>query len=809
MAGTDAFRIPPEQLRWTLDPETLGLETTDDVSAMPLTPGQERAVRALDIGLGLRSQGYNVFLAGDAGTHRAETLAQLFKRLDHADYTPEDFCFVHNFRQPDLPRLLRFPGGMGCTFRKAMEEVVTRLRQGIPRLLGSEVYAKRRKARVKRYAARMEQLAQPLRDKADPERLALVQVQIGDRSDAELLPIVDGEPVAFEDLEAMVEKDEFSKQELQRLVKARETLLMDLRTFSEAADAMAAEATEDLSGLDLEMIRPHLHTVLGAVNSRFQQMEGVNAYLHEVEEFLQSRIKIFRRSESEDEYDEEEARETYRRLTVNLVLDNEDVEERPIIHEPSPSVANLRGTIDREVRSGGRVISDFSHIKAGSILRAHGGFLILHADDLEGEGHGAWNLIKRTLRTQELRIELEGSDQAGPRAIRPEPIPVDVKIIIIGTNDLYQALLDADPDFPKLFKIKAEFDSEMELSPQSLQEYARLVRGVCDADGLPAFGADGVGALVEYGVRVAGQRNRITTRFTKIEDLVRESAFWARKRGTQLIGAQDVHRALEERRHRVNLFEERTQRIIREGVIIIETEGGTLGQINGLTVLDLGNHTFGRPTRITASVAAGTGGIVNIERRVALSGSYHDKGHLILTGFLTETFADRHPLAVSASITLEQSYSEIDGDSATLAEVLVLLSSLSRIPIRQDVAVTGSMDQKGRVQPVGGLNEKVEGFFDLCHARGLTGTQGVLIPQTNLPNLMLRPDVVDAVREERFAVHAVSRIEEAVEIMTGVPAGERGSGGTYAPDSVFGRVAARLEELAHIARDYTPWSSSD
>jgi predicted ATP-dependent protease len=423
-------------------------------------------------------------------------------------------------------------------------------------------------------------------------------------------------------------------------------------------------------------------------------------------------------------------------------------------------------------------------------------------DDLDGEGTAAWNLLKRTLRTGQLRIETEHGDPAGTRALRPQPIPVDVKVIIIGTSDLYQTLLEADSDFSKLFKVKAEFDTEMELSPQSLTECARIIRAVCDMYDLPPFGSDGVAAVVEYGVRLVEHRNRITTQFTKIEDLVRESAFWARRREAERIEARDVHTALEERRRRVNLYEERTQRLIREGVLFIDTEGEVTGQINGLTVIDLGNHRFGRPARITASVSAGTAGIVNIERQVRLSGSYHDKGLLILTGFLRETFAARHPLSVSASLTLEQSYSEVDGDSATAAETLALLSALSGIPARQDVAVTGSMNQKGAIQPVGGVNEKTEGFFDLCAARGLSGTQGVVIPRSNLSNLMLRPDVVEAVRQDRFHVYAVETIADAVRIVFGREAGESKPDGSFTPGSVFAGVAERLAELARIARDY-------
>ena len=381
-------------------------------------------------------------------------------------------------------------------------------------------------------------------------------------------------------------------------------------------------------------------------------------------------------------------------------------------------------------------------------------------------------------------------------------------MILIGTTDLYSDLLNLDPDFSKLFKVKAEFDTEMELGPQAVTEYACMIRGICDQDALPPYTADGVAAVVEFGVRLAGHRSRITTRFTEVGDLVREAAFWAGRRHPGPIGAEDVHRALDERRARVNLVEEKTQRLIREGVILIDTEGSAVGQVNGLAVLDVGDHRFGRPTRITASVAAGHSGVANIERMARLSGSHHDKGILILTGYLGQKFASDRPLTLAASLTLEQSYDEVDGDSASTAEMFALLSALAGTPVRQDLAVTGSMNQKGQVQAVGGVNEKIEGFFDLCAARGLTGSQGVIIPAPNLPHLMLRPAVVRAVRDGKFHIHAIQHVEEGVELVTGLRAGQRGSDGRFPDGTLFRRVDERLDELAEVARAFVPWRTA-
>lgn len=799
----DRLRVPPEQLRWQLDPKDLGFGSTDDVVGSSFTPGQYRAVRALEIGLDLRGKGFNVFVAGEPGTSRSETLRQLLDAYQDPDYVAEDLVFVNNFRDEDRPRLLRFPAGRGCAFRDSMSRSVDRLQEGIPRIFKSDIYSKRRKARVTRYSGEMEALAAVLKEVADPLGLVLVQVEMGDQTEAELFPLIDGEPIAFEDLEGLVEQDKLPKEKLAELVEARRAAEDALKTFREAANKLVKKAEEDFAGLDRQVTRPYLNVVLSGVHREYQDIPGMVEYLKEVEDFLESRLSLFRTEEERDrdEHEEEEIREALRQLQVNMILDNSSVTNRPVIYENNPGVTTLRGTVDREIRSNGSVVSDFTHIKAGALIRGHGGFVVIHADDLEGDDR-VWGVIKRALRTGQVQIEIL-SEMPVPRVIRPEPVAVDVKVILIGSTGLYHALLENDPDFRKLFKFKAEFDTEMELGPQSITEYACWVRNVCDEADLPSFSAEGVAAVVEYGVRLAGQRNRISTRITQVADLVREAAFWAQRHsGNKPIEARDVQMALEERRHRVNLDEERVQRMIREGVILIETEGAALGQVNGISVLDVGDHRFGRPARITASVSAGNRGVINIERMAELSGSYHDKGLLIISGYLRERFAIDRPVTMTASITLEQSYSEVDGDSASVAEMLALFSALSGLPARQDLAMTGSVNQKGEVQVVGGVNEKVEGFFDLCASRGLTGSQGVILPVGNLPHLMLRPRVVDAVRDGRFHVYSMRRVEEAVELLLGHPAGERDAAGEFAPDTVFGRVDARIGQLAEVARRY-------
>jgi lon-related putative ATP-dependent protease len=488
--------------------------------------------------------------------------------------------------------------------------------------------------------------------------------------------------------------------------------------------------------------------------------------------------------------------------SVNLVVDNAATRGRPIVWETSPSYRNLFGVIERLQDRTGQWRTDHTRIKAGSLAQANGGFLVVDALDLLVEP-GVWPALKRMLRTGDL--EIQSYDPlylfAGV-SLKPEPIPLDVKVVLIGTNQIYRLLHALDEDFKKIFKIKADFALQTPLSDDELVNYSCFVHKKCQDESLPPFHREAVAAVVEWGVRVAGRKAKLTTRFKEIADVIREAGYWSRQEGAHRVDAVHVERALDERRYRVDLIEEVLRERITEGTMLLDIEGDKVGQVNGLVVLDTGDHVFGQPTRITAVTAMGRAGIVNVERESQMSGATHTKGVLILSGFLRERFAQRRPLALSASLAFEQSYGLVDGDSASCAELYALLSSLSGVPIRQAIAVTGSVNQRGEVQPIGAANEKIEGYFDLCHLKGLDGRQGVLIPRRNLDDLMLANRVVEAVREGRFHVWAVSTAEEGIEILTGVPAGERDGDGRYPPETVFGRADAKLEELARRVSEF-------
>ncbi|MEO0108525.1 MAG: AAA family ATPase [candidate division WOR-3 bacterium] len=497
-----------------------------------------------------------------------------------------------------------------------------------------------------------------------------------------------------------------------------------------------------------------------------------------------------------------QGRDAFVEYDVNVVVDNAETQGAPVLVETSPTYLNLFGTIERVWDRSGQWRTDFTKIKAGSLLRADGGFLVMNALDLFLEP-GVWPTLKRALRNQEVEIQsYDPFSMLALSAIKPEAIAIDVKVILIGDPEVYEILYAFDEEFPKLFKIRADFDWEMKNSPEAIAQYATLIKTLCGKEQLRPFDSTGVAAAVEFGARLAGRANKVSTRFNVISDLLKEADYWAAKENAPRVEERHVDKAIAERIDRASLLEEKLQNMIDEGLILIDTTGSVVGQVNGLAVYDTGELTFGKPSRITAKVAVGSSGIINIEREAQLSGRIHDKGVLILSGFLRDRFAQHRPLAMSASICFEQSYSGVEGDSASSTEVYALLSALSGLPIRQDLAVTGSVNQKGEIQPIGGVNQKIEGFYDVCRAKGLTGTQGVLIPVQNVGDLMLRKDVVAAVEQDKFAIYAVSTIEQGIELLTGWPAGTPDESGRYPRGSVYALVDARLEELARKWQEF-------
>jgi lon-related putative ATP-dependent protease len=803
------FELPPGKLRWRCPPSSFDFRTTADIAECPIDIiGQPRAIEALDLGLRVRAEGYNIFISGHVGCGRSTIVRRMLAQVERGESPPSDLVFVHNFEDPDRPRRLEFGAGGGCRFRDALQQTMEGLRDDVPQLFESEPYSKQRNSLREQIAASQKGRLKEFETRVEKDGFTLVQVQMGPAVAPRLLPVVTGNPTEMDQLEELVEQGQFKKQEFERLKKRLTELRTELESVAKDLRNMERELHRRLAEVDRELARPLLVEALAELRAAFD-VPGLEPYLDgmvadlldHLDEFRESPDRVAGQTNGEArDTDELLKRAKYR---VNVVVDNSRTQGRPIIWETAPSYRNLFGTIEAVRTASGDWATDHTRIKSGSLLRANGGFVVLDAMDLLAEP-GVWIALKRSLRNSNVEIQVfDPLHIIVGVALKPEPAPIDVKVLVIGTPHIYSLLHGLDEDFKKIFKVKAEFATHTPLRDEELRNFACFVHKKIHDDELLPFHRSAVAAVVEHAVRLAGDRNKLTTRFTEIADVIRESGFWARRVEARSVKAEHVDAALEKRAYRVNLIEELLRDQIAEGSILMELEGERVGQVNGLAVLDAGDHVFAQPARITATTAMGEGGIIDIDREAEMSGAVHTKGVLILTGFLRSRFAQKRPLTLTASVAFEQSYGPIDGDSASSTELYALLSSLANVPLRQGIAVTGSVNQLGEVQPIGGVNEKIEGFFDLCRIEGLTGDQGVMIPTRNLGQLMLRKDLVEAVKDGRFHVWAVSTIEDGLEVLSGALAGEPDSQGSYPPDSIFGRVDAELQRMAEEGRRFS------
>lgn len=800
------LRLSPEKLRWECPKRCLKFRTTDDIKRADtlnrqpsqLIVGQRRAVDALALGLEIGVTGYNIFVSGPAGTGRTTTVKQMLERFRTEKRELDDKCYVNNFKDMDQPRLLSLAPGQGRKFQLDMERFVEYLTKNIPTQFESETYQRSRTEIVDRFKEEGGVRVREFEKKVASEGFSLVQVAPFVRP--ELAPIVEKQPARIDAVAALVDEGKLSAERAEELkVKYRE-LSAELSGIFKNIREEERSAREALAELDANIVRPVLDERLGDVAERFPD-ERVKEYLKEVAESVLSNIDRFRQRPGEKM--EQPDVDPYLEYRVNVLVDNGATKGAPVVFETNPNYKNLFGAIERTVDRTGQWRTDFTKIKAGSILRADRGFLVLNALDVLVEP-GVWPALKRTLRNR--RLEITAYDPFfslfSISVLKPEPVAMNLKVVMVGDSFIYELLSVYDEDFKKVFKVRADFDWEMSVDEPAIGQYCQVVKALCDKEKLTPFDQSGVRRVIEYGVRLAGRQQKLSTRFNIVSDVLKEASYWAGKAGAKTVAARHVDEAIEKRRDRVRLLEEKTQEQIDQGTIFIDVTGRKVGQVNGLAVYDTGEYVFGKPTRISARTGVGSAGIINIERESHLSGPTHDKGVYILAGYLRNKFAQSRPLVLSASITFEQSYGGVDGDSASSTEVYALLSDLSGLAIRQDLAVTGSVNQHGRIQPIGSVNQKVEGFFHACRARGLTGKQGVLIPGANVPDLMLRREVVDAVKKKKFHVYAVETVEEGIELLTGVPAGRPDRKGTYPKDTVYGRVQKRLTELAEIHREF-------
>jgi lon-related putative ATP-dependent protease len=806
----DPLELAPQQLRWRCDASKFRFETTDELGDGPINIiGQPRAMEALKLGLAIRSAGYNIFVAGEVGTGRSTAVRRQLAAVERGDTAPDDLVYVHNFKDSDQPRLLAFPAGKGRAFRKAMEDLVEGFRKHVPELLDSDVYRKRRSERIDAAKEVQKERLKEFEKRVQEDGFAVVQVQLGPVVRPDLMPVVAGNPVAMGQLESLVEEGKFQRREYDRLKAKYGKLTETMEILTKEFRDLERDLRRQLVELDRELARPLVRAATADLKEEFEG-EKAAAFVDEASEDILDHLDRFRDGEEQPASGAErdrarvEMRERMLPYAVNVLVDNAETKGRPIIWETSPTYRNLFGTLERARDASGEWSTDHTRVKGGSLARANGGFLVVDALDVLAEG-GVWPALKRTLRNQVIEIQsFDPFNFFSNISIKPEPIPLDVKVILVGTRQIHRLLYAVDEDFKKIFEVKADFAVETPRSADELRNYASFVRKKCQDDGLPPFHREAVAAVVEHGVRLAGRQEKITTRFNEVADVIREAGYWAKQEKGRRVEARHVDQAIAQRIRRVDLVEEVLRERYADGTMLVDLGGAKVGQVNGLVILDVGDHTFGLPSRITASTAMGRAGIIDIAREAEMSGAIHTKGVLILAGFLRSRFAQDKPLALSASLCFEQSYDEIDGDSASSAELYALLSSLSGVPIRQAIAVTGSVNQGGEIQPIGGVNEKIEGYFDLCRLNGLTGEQGVMIPSRNVPHLMLRKDLVEEVEKGRFHVFAVPTIEAGIEILTGVPAGERPTNGTWPPDSVLSLVDARLGDLAAKVREFGP-----
>lgn len=787
-------RITATGARWVCPPEALGFTTTAEISPEERILGQDDAVEALSFGLENRLRGNNIFVRGLSGFGRTALIHQMIKETPLAPMKSPDICYVHNFISPDQPKLISLPQGKGEAFRKAMDGFAAFTTTDLPEYLNSDVMKGKQKTLMATSQEKIKSIGKPFEEQLKPASLAMVPMQVGQNMVPVILPIIEGKPVQFDALQQLRMDGKISEVEFDALVKKIGEFETKFNELSEQIAAVQLEQRAVLQEFFVNEATQFVKARISEIDALFN-LPQISAFLEAVmEDLVQHRLT------------QQALEADFSRLyQVNLMSRRTEQATRPVISLSTPSMANLIGKIDRQINPGGNtMISDHLMITPGALLEADGGFLVLEAQDVLAEP-GAWMTLLRTLRTGVLEISnFEMASPWGLPQLRPEPIPIDVKVVLVGDPEIYYMLDTHESRFAGLFKVLADFSDTLTRDERGYQSYANVIARLVKGDGLLHFSAAAVAKLIEHGARICAQQNQLTSRFGRISDVAREASFIANKdankAGSQLlVEASHITDTIARAKRRADLPARRFRRMIAERTLRIDISGEAVGQVNGLAVTSAGPLTYGFPTRITASIGPGSGGAVNIEKESSLSGSVHTKGFLILSGLLTYLLKLQHPLAFSASIAFEQTYGGIDGDSASGAEFCCLLSALTGLPMRQDLAMTGAIDQKGNMLPIGAVTEKVEGYFDACKAANFTGTQGVIIPLANAGELMLREDVVEAIAEEQFSIYAIDSITEALTLFMGKPAGEL-SIEQYKPDTILAMAKAKAHAYWEVTK---------
>ena len=786
---SDCRLIPVDKLRWNCDPDLLGFETTAELPDFNDAIGQKRALRSIEFGLGVEGAGFNLYVSGETGTGRTSTIASILSKRAKGEPQPHDWVYVNNFKDSDSAISLDLPAGKGSELAADMKELIEAFRKDIPKALESSEYENRRAELLDSYQAASNDLFQGLEKASGKLGFSLQRTVSG----LVIVPQKAGRNYTQEEYDALNEKKR------QKLEKQGKELTEQLNEVLRQVREQEKITKDALAQADRDVGMSCLGHRLDPLREKYAELEKVLGYLDSVQEDILNTLEDFKPQSIQPQIPGIKMRRqepSFDRYQVTVLVDNKETDGAPVVFESNPTYNNLFGRIEHVMQYGGVAVTDFTMIRSGALHRANGGYLVIDAREVLINPF-VWDSLKRCIRNNEIRIEdvLEQYRFMTMVSLKPEPVQMRAKIVLIGTPWIYYLLFHLDPDYRKFFKVKAEFDSRVARTPEIMHDYSLFVASHCRAEGLLPFDKSGVAALLEHTARMADDQGKLSSQFMEIADFIREISFWATRADRSIISGDDVRAAAEESLYRVNRIEERMQELYDDGTLMVDTSGAVVGQINGLSVIGLGDHTFGRPTRITAMAYTGQDGMVNIEREVKLSGPIHDKGVLILTGYLGGTFAGERPLSLSASICFEQSYDGIEGDSASSTELYALLSALSGVAIKQGIAVTGSVNQRGIVQPIGGVNHKIEGFFAVCRAQGLTGEQGVMIPKSNERHLMLHEDVIQAVAAGQFHIWSVETIKQGVEILTGTQAGQRGKNGKFTKGSVYQRVDDCLQKM--------------
>lgn len=784
--------LSAEQLYTVCDPQTFSFTTTADLKEIKEFVGQQRAMDAIQFGIGIQRDGYNLYVLGPSGYGKHSMIRQYLQQQQATAQPADDWVYVGNFVNPQKPIAIHFPAGQGIVFKHDMEQLVDDLKNTIPSAFETEQYHNRAEEIQESFQERTRQAFLELAQAAEQHHIAVIRTP----SEIRFVAEKDGKTMTPEEYDALDEKE---KQRLEQII---EVLEEKVEAIFRQRPQWQREVRERMKALNEEVGLFAVGHLIDDLREKYKALQDVQAYLDTLLDDVIENLHEFREPEMGGGIFVEREEPSYRRYQVNLFVDNSEQKGAPIYYENHPTFQNLIGKVEY-VSQMGTLITDYMLIKPGALHQANGGYLILDANKVLTQPY-AWEGLKRAMSSKCIDIQsiAEMFGLVSTLSLQPQPIPLDIKIILVGDRILYYLLMEYDPEFAELFKVAADFEDRIPRDEQHNEVYARLLATLVRKEKLLDFDSHAVARVIEYSSRLADDSEKLSTHMLSIVDIMRESDYWAQQRKSDMVSREDVQQAIDKQVYRLNRYQEHMQEEIQRGTILIDTEGEKIAQVNGLFVIELGKHAFSQPARITATTRLGEGEVIDIEREVEMGGSIHSKGVLIITSFLAARYAHNYPLSLTASLVFEQSYGMVEGDSASVGELCALLSALARVPIKQNLAVTGSVNQHGEVQAIGGVNEKIEGFFDVCQQRGLKGNQGVVIPASNVPHLMLRQDVVDAAREGNFHIYPVSTIDEAITLLTGIDAGVADDNGDFPEVSINGKVNARLEELANLRHDF-------